>query len=102
MWWLNYKERFSKELHDINNHETKICLENMQNFDGYTVPLLNPTELLKFASDNNVYITLDTMHYGYEQVNIIKAAEILRGRVKTLHLSDYSAGKYHALLGHGE
>ncbi len=73
----------------------------MINFEGYIVPLLNPIEMLKFTTENNIYINIDTTHYAQIGIDISEAAQILRERVKTVHLSDFSYPKAHVFVGEG-
>ena len=78
-----------------------VCIENLLNFDGYIVPLLDPNEMLLFAEEANIHVTFDTTHYAQCNIDICNALSILKNRIKTVHLSDYIDGKSHVFLGDG-
>lgn len=100
-WWDRYRETAIKDLRDISK-DRLICIENMQKFDGYIVPLLDPVEMRNFSVESGIYVNMDTSHYGLEGTKLHHAAESLKDRVRTIHLSDYAKGRNHALLGHGD
>jgi sugar phosphate isomerase/epimerase len=73
----------------------------MTHFDGYTVPLLSPDELLEFSEETGSYINFDTTHYAQEGGDIAQAAAILKRRIRLLHLSDYGERGAHLFPGEG-
>ncbi len=101
LWWQRYKERAIKDLYDIAQ-ERIACIENMAQFKNYIVPLIEPKEMLEFTNEANIYCTIDTTHYAECNINISYAANVLKDRVKTIHLSDYQNGKSHLFIGDGE
>jgi sugar phosphate isomerase/epimerase len=57
--------------------------------------------MLEFLAEAGVYATIDTTHCAQSAVDIVKAARILKDRVKTIHLSDYAHEKAHVYIGEG-
>ncbi len=78
-----------------------ISIENMQTFEGYTVPMTNPESLLSFIKRYDLGMTLDTSHYTEMGIDIIHAAKILSRSIKTIHLSDCSEEGRHVFIGDG-
>jgi sugar phosphate isomerase/epimerase len=101
-WWRAFSGRVIAALEPFRAACQALTIENMPFFNGYTVPLTTPEELLAFVREANLGVTLDTTHYAYMGVDIARAARTLVGKVKTIHLSDYAADKYHVFIGDGE
>lgn len=99
-WWEKYQAKAGKDLQSIK--DKIICIENMQYFDGYQVPLINPVDMLGFAIDNGIYVNIDTTHYALAGIDIVEAANILKSRTKGIHLSDYANNKGHLYPGEGQ
>lgn len=100
-WWKKYKKTVINDLKTLSENRI-ICIENMIQFNNYVVPLLEPKEMFEFISEANVFTTIDTTHYAQSATNIVYAADILKDKVKTIHLSDYYNGKSHIYIGDGE
>lgn len=101
-WWRSCSARVVTALEPYRRACRAVTLENMTGFEGYTVPLLTPEELAAFVSDGPLGVTFDTTHYAQIGVDILRAAQTLNGRVRTVHLSDYLPGKTHVFPGDGE
>jgi sugar phosphate isomerase/epimerase len=98
-------ERISAELVKCLEKYRKvspISIENMQTFDGYTVPLNTPGPLKAFIDTYDLGVTLDTSHYTQMGVDIIQAAGVLGSSIKTIHLSDCIKEKRHVFIGEGD
>lgn len=100
-WWEKYKKKASADLQALRS-KFLICIENMIYFDGYQVPLVNPTDMLAFTIENKIFINIDTTHYAEVGVDIVQAANILKDCVKGIHLSDFKDGKNHLYIGEGD
>lgn len=100
-WWERISDRIVQCLEKYREVCT-VTLENAPTFDGYFVPLLTPEELNTFVEINGLGVTLDTTHYAQIGVNIVEAARILAKNIKTIHLSDFTAGRTHVFIGEGE
>jgi sugar phosphate isomerase/epimerase len=100
-WWRNYRPRALAELRALAG-ERLVCIENMLPFPSYTVPLLDPAEMLAFSAEAGVYVNLDSTHYAQCGLDPRLAAEVLWPRTRTVHLSDYGDGHAHLFPGHGE
>jgi sugar phosphate isomerase/epimerase len=79
-----------------------ISIENMQTFDGYTVPLNTPDPLKTFVDAYDLGVTLDTSHFTQMGVDILQAANVLGSSIMTIHLSDCIQDKRHVFIGEGE
>lgn len=101
-WWRGFSGQIITALQPYRNLGSAVTIENMPFFDGYSVPLITPEQLLAFVQEAGVGVTLDTTHYAQIQVDIVQAARTLYGKVKTIHLSDYIDGKPHVFPGDGE
>lgn len=74
-----------------------VCIENMQYFKGYKVPLINSKAMLEFVKEPGAFANIDTTHYTIAGTDIIKVADILEEHTKGVYLSDYNDGKGHFL-----
>lgn len=101
-WWEGFSEKIVLTLEKYRKNCQYITIENMPFLDGYFVPLVTPEALNTFALDNNLWITLDTTHYAQMETDIVQAALELRRVIKTIHLSDYRAGRSHVFIGDGD
>lgn len=99
-WWSGYRRTAKADLRAIAGGRI-VCLENLVQFEGYAVPLLQPEEMLEFAEDAGVFVNIDTTHYAQCGTDIARAAAILKDRVRTIHLSDYGGGVSHLPPGDG-
>ncbi len=79
-----------------------ISIENMQTFEGYTVPLNTPAPLKAFIDQYDLGVTLDTSHYTQMGVDILHAAGVHGSSIRTIHLSDCLKEKRHVFIGEGE
>lgn len=59
-------------------------------------------ELLEFVKNNDVGITFDTTHCAYSGLSIIDEFKKFGESVKNIHLSDFSDGIEHKILGDGQ
>lgn len=100
-WWASFVPRAIAALEAWRGAGSLLTIENMPFFDGYTVPLSTPEELLAFARQADLGVTLDTTHYAQIGEDIVRAAWVLRGRVNTIHLSDFVDGASHVFPGYG-
>lgn len=55
-----------------------------------------------FVNEADIFVNIDTTHYGQCNIDLKHAATILKDRVKTIHISDYMDGKAHLYIGDGE
>jgi sugar phosphate isomerase/epimerase len=76
-------------------------LENMPLFDGLSVSLISPQALRDYAVRNELGVTIDTTHYAQISVDLLEAAHVLNGCVRSLHLSDYLPDRTHVFPGEG-
>jgi sugar phosphate isomerase/epimerase len=98
-WWVNYRYSVIKDLRALGN-KMLLCIENV--FPrGYYMPFAKPEDMLDFLNESNLYANIDTTHYAHDGIDIVNAAEVLRRRVKTIHISDYSDNKQHLFIGDG-
>lgn len=101
-WWPSFSPNVIAALEPFRAACKAVTVENMPHLDGYHVPLITPEELLAFTCQAGVGINLDTTHYAYMGVDITQAARLFTGRVNTIHLSDYLAGKMHVFIEEGD
>ena len=101
-WWEGISSRIVCSLEKYRKACSFITIENMPVFDGYFVPLVTPEALRSFVIQNDLAVTLDTTHYAQIGTDIVEAARVLGSSVKTIHLSDFRAGKSHVFIGEGE
>lgn len=100
-WWHAVSGRIAGTAAKYQGNGTVVTVENMPPFEGFYVPLATPEELLAFAREYDLGITLDTTHYAQAGVDIKGAARILKGKVVNVHLGDYADGKSHVFVGDG-
>lgn len=100
-WWRSYKQTAADDIKQIAKGRIA-CVENMLPFPGYMMPLLDPAQMLEFCEEANVHCTIDTTHCAQSSVDIVHAAEVLKSKVRTLHLSDYLHPRSHVYLGEGQ
>lgn len=104
-WWNGYKGKVMEDLKSLKEKFTGnkiITVENILPVTDYQVPLINPHEMLKFVTEADINVTIDTTHYGQSDVDILEAGKVLKNKVSTLHLSDYKDGKAHVYIGDGD
>jgi len=100
-WWEGYKNKAISDLRQLKGDRI-ICLENLCGFhEDYYMPMLTPDEMLRFADEADIFVNLDTTHYAQGNIDILSAADTLRPKIKTVHLSDYAEGRKHVFLGEG-
>ncbi len=100
-WWERISGRIAADLDRYRKAGACVTIENMPNFSGYAISLIAPAALNAFAAQKGVGVTLDTTHYAQIGVDIIEAAQILKENIRTIHLSDYLAGRTHVFVGEG-
>ena len=100
-WWEGISAEIAVAARRFKTDETTVTIENMPTFDGYYVPLSTPEKLMDFVSENELNVTLDTTHYPQIGIDPIKAASILREKIRSIHLSDFFDGKTHLFVGDG-
>lgn len=100
-WWERYKCNFEDEIRGLSKNYI-VCFENLPNFDRYYIPLTNPYDLLQFALKNDIFVNIDTTHYAQNDFNILYSLDILKDRVKTIHLRDFIHKESHVFVGEGE
>lgn len=101
-WWEKISDEIVRSLEKYRRECSFVCIENMPFFNGYFVPLTTPAELKAFVETNGLNVTLDTTHYAQIGIDIVEAARILGKSIRTIHLSDFSAGRTHVFPGEGE
>lgn len=99
-WWGKYKKTALSNINSLNYKH--ICFENLDEVDGYIVPLIYPYDLKDFTEECNCNVNIDTTHYGEISYDIVKAAKILRDKTATVHLSNYGKNRKHLFYGEGE
>ncbi len=99
-WWDRYSKT-AGEHYKVLSKDFIICIENIQNFQGYQTSLIHPAEMLKFVKENGLYINMDTTHYAQCSLDIVAVAESSREYVKGVHFSDYRDMKRHLFPGEG-
>jgi sugar phosphate isomerase/epimerase len=100
-WWQTIAGPIAQAANEYRRNGTLVTVENTPAFDGYTVPLLTPPELLNFVSESGLGVTLDTTHYAEARIDITRAARNLKGKINTIHLSDYIENSRHVFVGDG-
>lgn len=101
-WWERIEAGIAAALRPYQEFGPVVTMENMPHFDGYTVPLLTPQSLAYFTQRFGLGVTLDTTHYAQISTDVVAAAGVLREQARTVHLSDYQAGRTHVFVGEGE
>jgi sugar phosphate isomerase/epimerase len=101
-WWKTVSGEIVKALEPYRSGCPALTIENIPYLDGYTVPLVTPEALLDFVTEHDLGVTLDTTHYAQMGIDILEAAQILNGKLKTVHLSDYVDGTRHIFPGEGK
>lgn len=100
-WWVGFSANFREQVR-AQASRVPLCLENMGPMAGYSVALQDPGELLAFAEETGSWINLDTTHCAECGQDPVAAARILAPRLRTLHISDYAAGRRHLFPGDGQ
>jgi sugar phosphate isomerase/epimerase len=101
-WWERTSVQIANGLDEYKRYGSTITIENMPEFEGYTVAIITPENLYKYAHLNALGITLDTTHCALGNIDIVEAAQILRETVRTIHLSDFRPDVPHAFIGDGD
>lgn len=101
-WWKWMAEEIVRSLEKYQKNCSFVTVENLPPLEGYFVPLLTPEDLNAFVVENGLNATLDTTHYAQMGTDIIEAARILKGVLKTIHLSDFKAERTHVFIGEGD
>ncbi len=101
-WWGRIEPRIAAALRPYQELGPVVTVENMPHFDGYSVPLLTPQALADFTQRFGLGVTLDTTHYAQMGTDVVAASRALNSQTRTIHLSDYQAGRAHVFVGEGE
>ena len=101
-WWKRISDKIVNALDQYRKYCSFVTIENEPLFSGYYVSLSTPEELNAFTTLHDFGVTLDTNHYAQMGIDIVEAAKILKENVKTIHLSDYLAGRTNVFIGEGE
>ncbi len=101
-WWQRTSDAVAQALDAYRACCAWLTIENTPSFDGFTVPLTSPEGLGAFCAAHDLGVTLDTTHYAQMGADVVQAARTLHDRVRTVHLSDYQAGKAHVFVGEGD
>ncbi|NLV75181.1 MAG: sugar phosphate isomerase/epimerase [Chloroflexi bacterium] len=101
-WWDAIAGEVAMAAHALEAGGAQVTIENTPPFEGFAVPLTLPEQLADFTAVHGLGITLDTSHYAQMGIALNDAAEILGGRIRSVHLSDYTPGAPHSFLGYGE
>lgn len=83
-----YKAEARKKYIELSNNQF-VTIENMAPIDGYQVLITDPNEMLDFCNETSTYINLDIVHLIQSNQNIFKTIEILKDKIRTIHLSGY-------------
>ncbi len=97
--WLNKFEDVQQEL---GQGKVWVTMENMSpGGPGYMCT--KPVAMLDYLEKKNFYLTFDTAHMGATSPDLIPEFDRFfeADRVRSIHFSDYNAGKEHLLPGHG-
>ena len=100
-WWAGFADSLREQARALAARG-RICLENMGPMAGYTVALQDPAGMLAFAEQIGAWVNLDTTHCAECGQDPVTAARILAPRLRTLHISDYAAGRKHLFPGDGQ
>jgi len=100
-WWDNYKSKTISDMNSIKGNHI-ICIENLPFFDEYMVPLTDPKEMRVFVDEADIYVNVDTTHYGQCNIDLNHVAKQLKHRIKAIHISDFCDGKPHLYIGDGK
>lgn len=100
-WWQSMAGPIARAASEYRRNGTRVTLENMPSFEGYTIPLLTPPELFDFVCEHELGVTLDTTHYAEAGIDITQAARSLTGKINTIHLSDHTESSRHVFVGDG-
>ena len=100
-WWQTIADEIIRSVERYRSSQTSVTIENLPLFDRYYVPLTTPQELMAYVLGSELGVTLDTTHYAQIGIDIVRAACILKEKIKTIHLSDYMDDKTHVFIGDG-
>ncbi|MHC4714132.1 MAG: sugar phosphate isomerase/epimerase family protein [Planctomycetota bacterium] len=101
-WWERISDKIVSSLEKYREACSFVTIENMPSLPGYYVPLATPRELDAFVTANGLGVTFDTTHYAQMGFDITEAAGQLRRSIRTIHLSDFEAGRTHVFVGDGD
>jgi len=113
--WLTMEINFSKWLHSIKDFQKELdcadfvlTIENMPRAGKHLMlasyMLNNIDDLIAFGTARNLYFTFDTTHLATFGTDIVASfIKVFRtGRLRNIHLSDFSDHESHLFLGRGE
>jgi sugar phosphate isomerase/epimerase len=101
-WWERTSVQVASGLDAYKRYGSTITIENMPEFEGYTVAITTSEALNEYALFHALGVTLDTTHCALGKIDIVHAAQILRETVRTIHLSDFRSDTPHAFIGEGD
>jgi sugar phosphate isomerase/epimerase len=101
-WWERISGEIVRALDPYRTVVNDLTLENMPTFEGYTVPLITPDGLHAFVRQHGLGVTVDTTHYAQIGMDLLEAARVLQGCIRSVHLSDYTSSRTHVFVGEGE
>jgi sugar phosphate isomerase/epimerase len=101
-WWGRTSAEIVRGLAAYQRYGSSITIENMPEFEGYTVAITSPEALNDYALAHGLGVTLDTTHCAQSKIELVAAAQTLRETIRTVHLSDFRPGAPHAFIGDGE
>jgi len=101
-WWERTSEQIANVLEAYKRYASTITIENMPEFEGYTVAITTPQALNEYGLSHALGVTLDTTHCALGKIDIVEAAQILRETVRTIHLSDFRSDAPHTFIGEGD
>ena len=98
-------ELHKNNLIEFRNNDITVCTENMPAVMANSATknsfLCHSSELLNFLNEYGVSLTYDTTHWASCEKPIIDGYELFKDHIKNIHLSDYSDGVEHKILGTG-
>jgi len=96
----DYLARAARDLKQLRELAV-VCVENLFPVEGLSTSLLDPSDMLAFVTEHDIFTTIDTTHCAQTGLDLAHTAKILRERVRTVHLSDYTHPQSHVFVGEG-
>jgi len=100
-WWQAALELIVQATDVYRQRCASMTIENLPLFDNCSAPFATPEDLMRFAVAHDFGVTVDTTHYGEIGMDLVQATRALKGKVHTVHLSDYADGCTHLFVGDG-
>jgi len=102
---ISLEEQHKKNLIEFCNSDILICTENMPKMmaedptmDSF---LCHSSKLLNFLDEFEISMTFDTTHWASYDMPISEGYNLFESHIRNIHISDYSKGVEHKVLGMG-